>query len=367
MLITRAYKVRLYPTKDQEVRLEAILRACRWVYNHYLEERKNHYLEHKKTLPYAAMSRDLTQLRKKEELLKDIQTVPIQQSLRRLDSAYNSFFRKQNKFPRFKSRFDNHQSFQKPKDWRVVGNRIQIQKDLNVKFRGNMNEKADLGTLFVSRDSTGKWFASVVAQIKVKTPKKYTAPIGIDVGLETLATLSTGKKFPNIRAQEKLQAKLTKAQRELARKQRGSNRRIKAKVRIARVYEKIRNIRTNHVHNITAEIVKKNPSVIAIEDLNVSNMMKDRRVSRSLGDASLKEVLRQIEYKQKWNGGKVVKIDRYFPSSKTCSKCGFIVDELPLSKRSWKCEKCATIHDRDINAAKVILAQSSAYGERGTK
>lgn len=357
MLVNYSYKIRLYPNREQEKMMLAIIDGTRWVYNHYLEERKKHYLENKKTLPYLVMARDLTQLRRTNELLHPLQAEPLQQALRRLDSAYNSFFRKQNSFPKFKSGLDSRQSFQKHQDWRVQGKKIQIQKDLVVKFRGNI-EGEDFGTLVVSWVS-GRWFASISAKKDVKATKRFTKPIGIDVGSETLATLSTGEKFSNFRAQEKLQSKLTKAQRQLTKKKKGSYRRKKAKLKVARIYQKIADTRANHIHNTTHAIVNKNPSLIAIEDLNVKKMMGKRSVARSLGDASLGEFLRQITYKQEWRGGKVVKIDRYFPSSKTCSKCGFILDSLPLSKRSWKCPQCDTKHDRDVNAAKNILKQAS--------
>lgn len=345
--------------------LVSIVGSCRYVWNHFLEQRKNYYLENKKNLPYAVMARDLTKFRKSTDWLSTVQSEPLQQSLRRLDKAYNSFFRKQNQFPRFKSKKDSKQSFQKHQDWRVLGQKIQIQKDLIVKFRGEISDKADLGTIVVSKHSTGKWFATITAKVEMKTPKKYTKPIGIDVGLETLATLSTGKKYKNIQPQKTLQGRLTSLSRSLARKVIGSNRRERARIEVAKIYEKIRNIRQNHIHQITHNIVSKNHATIAVEDLNVSGMMRNRHLARSLADASMRELLRQVQYKQEWRGGKFIKIDRFFPSSKTCSSCNFVVDKLPLSVRSWKCPKCSKRHDRDFNAAKVILAQGLAHSPRG--
>lgn len=365
MIVNKSYKVRLYPNKRQEQMLVSIVGSCRYVWNHFLEQRKNYYLENKKNLPYAVMARDLTKFRKSTDWLSTVQSEPLQQSLRRLDKAYNSFFRKQNQFPRFKSKKDSKQSFQKHQDWRVLGQKIQIQKDLIVKFRGEISDKADLGTIVVSKHSTGKWFATITAKVEMKTPKKYTKPIGIDVGLETLATLSTGKKYKNIQPQKTLQGRLTSLSRSLARKVIGSNRRERARIEVAKIYEKIRNIRQNHIHQITHNIVSKNHATIAVEDLNVSGMMRNRHLARSLADASMRELLRQVQYKQEWRGGKFIKIDRFFPSSKTCSSCNFVVDKLPLSVRSWKCPKCSKRHDRDFNAAKVILAQGLAHSPRG--
>lgn len=363
----RAYKVRLYPNKTQELLLQKTLDASRYVYNHYLEKRKNHYLEGNGTLKYAVMARDLTQLRKTDSALVGVQAVPIQQALRRLDKSYNAFFRGTSRFPKFKSRFSHRESFQKFRDWRMVANKIQIQSDLVVKYRGFIDETAILGGLIVIKESTGKWYATVFADVSVEPTKTFTEPIGIDVGIETLAVTSDGKKYKNVRPQESLQNKLTHAQRTLARRKKGSNRRAKAKEAVARVYAKIRNKRENHIHHISREIVNGNPSHIAMEDLNVAGMGQDRKLARVIADASMRELTRQIEYKQKWNGGTFEKIGRFFPSSKTCHCCGFIVDSLPLSERKWTCPQCGVEHDRDINASKVILVQSLAYSERGEK
>lgn len=356
MLISRAYKVQLYPNREQEAKMLAILEGTRWVYNHFLEQRKKHYLENHKTLPYREMARELTKVRRTTKELKDIQAEPLQQALRRLDGAYNRFFRKTHSFPRFKSQFARKQSFQKHQDWRLKDNKIQVQKDLLIKFKGFI-DKAEYGTLVVTHESTGNWFASVTATIQGDKTARKKKPIGIDVGIETLATLSTGEKFANIRPQKTLQEKLTKAQRNLKKKVKGSKRHQKAKLEIARIYKKIADIRGNHIHQTSRAIVNKNASVIAIEDLDIKKMMGGM-VARSLADASLGEFLRQIKYKQEWSGGKVVEIDRYFPSSKTCSKCGFILESLPLSKRTWECPECGAKHDRDINAAKNILKQA---------
>lgn len=358
--------MKLYPNKGQEAQLQAIIDGSRFVYNHFLEQRKNHYLEHKKTISYAVMARELTKLRYQVGFLKPLQTEPLQQSLRRLDKAYNSFFRKTAKFPKFKSRFDARQSFQKHQAWRVVGNRIQIQKDLQVKYRGQIDDTATLGTLVILKES-GKWYATTTAKVEYEIPKKYGKPVGIDVGLETLATLSTGQKFANIQPQKTLQSKLTRAQRVLARKKKGSKRRQLAKVAVNKIYAKIRHKRENHIHQVSSSILKDSPSLVAVEDLNVAGMMKNRHLSRALGDASLRILLKQLKYKQEWRGGTYAEIGRFFPSSKTCHKCGCIADKMPLSVRKWKCQNCGTLHDRDINAAKVILAQASVQDARGGK
>lgn len=361
MIIQRGYKVRLYPNKEQEQKMLSIIGACRWVYNHFLEQRKNYYLEHKKTLPYAEMSRNLTQLRYKINWLSEIQTTPLQQSLRCLDKAYNNFFRKISNFPKFKSKKDNKQTFRKFRDFSFTDNKLQIQKDLLVNFRGNLpNKYIKLGTLTVSKENTGKWFASILFYEDIQQPKKYNKSVGIDVGLKHLVITSNGKKYSNIQPQKTLQKKLKKAQQDLSRKKIGSTRREKQKVVVARLFEKIKNIRQDYLHKTSHSIVSKNHALIAVEDLSVKNMLGNRRLSRAISDASWSELIKQLEYKQNWKGGKFIKIGKFFPSSKTCSNCGFLKDKLPLNIRKWVCPKCGIKHDRDINAAKMILKMAES-------
>ncbi len=354
MEIRRAYKVRLYPNKVQEQKLLQTLGASRFVYNYFLAARKSYYVEYGKNLSYMQMSRDLTQMRR-SMWLGDLQGEPMSQSLRRMDRAYSTFFRTKKGFPKFKSKKASKQSFQKHVEWRVRENRIQIQQDLLVKFRGTIDPEAKLGTLVVSYQA-GKWYASMTARVVVKPAKRHTKPIGLDVGLTTLVTTSKGVKYENIQPQKSNQRALTLAQRKLARRQKGSNRRAKARLELARVHEKIANIRKNHLHQVSSAITAKNHGLIAVEDLNVRGMVRNRSLARAISDAGWSELIRQIEYKQLWKGGELVKIDRYFPSSKTCSACGFLSETMPLSVRSWKCP-CGAVHDRDINAAKNILAQ----------
>lgn len=364
MKTQRAYKIQLYPNKFQEKQLMGITNACRFTYNYFLANRIGYYKEFGKTLSYMHMSRDLTQLRNSLGWLSEVQHEPVAQSLRRLDRTYKTFFKNKKGFPKFKSKNDSRKSFQKHSDWRLRGNKLQIQGDLVVKYRGTIDPAAELGTLTVICE-TGKWYATMTALLEVKLPTKHTKPIGIDLGLETLATLSTGEKCANIHPQKTNQTRLTRASRVLARRQKGSNRHAKAKLVLARVHKDIANIRLNHLHQISNAITAKNHSLIAVEDLNVKGMVRNRNLARTISDAGWSELIRQIEYKQLWKGGEVVKIDRFFPSSKLCNVCDFIAETMPLSVRKWKCGGCNTEHDRDINAAKNILKEVLACRMRG--
>ncbi len=363
MNIHKAYKIRLYPNKSQERVLLSKIGATRFVFNYFLDAKISYYKEYGKTLSPLLISKDLTQMRHVMWLSEHSKT-ELQQSLRRLDTSYTKFFSKKSQFPKFKSRKDNRQSFQKHRDWRIVGNRLHLQRYFSIKFRGFVDPEAQLGTLTVVYEA-GKWYASMVAKIDIKLPTKHTKPIGFDLGLTTLLTSSTGQKYENIQPQKTNQKRLTRASRVLSRKQMGSNRRAKAKLQLTRTHQKIANIRKNHLHQISSAITAKNHSLIAVEDLNVKGMVKNRNLARAISDAGWSELVRQIEYKQLWKGGEVVKIDRFFPSSKLCNVCDFISETMPLSVRKWKCGGCNTVHDRDVNAAKNILKEALAYRVRG--
>lgn len=361
MEVRKAYKVRIYPNKVQEQILLQTIGACRFVYNFYLNLQVNAYMQTGKNITYADLSRDLTILRNSSEYpwLKEVQATPVQQSLRKLEVAYSRFFRKQSNLPKFKSKRDVRQSFSKPRDWRIHNGRIIIQDNARVKFRGTLPpEGAALKTLTVSVTKTGKWFASIQVIETIEQPNELKGAMGVDLGLTHTAITSDGQKFDNLTFQKKHLKRLKLLQQSLNRKQKGSKRREKAKLEVAQLNEKIANLRKNHLHQVSSAITGKNHAMIAVEDLSVMNMMKNRRLSRSISDVSWGELLRQIEYKQAWKGGEFIKIDRFFPSSKTCSDCLNVADSLPLSIREWICSDCGSRHDRDINAALNILKQA---------
>lgn len=215
MLIRKAYKIRLYPNNEQEQKMLQIIGACRFVWNYYLEQKKNYYEIHSKTLNLSKVSKDLTELRKKTEWLSKIQLLPLQQSLRRLEKSYLRFFKKKTLFPKFKSKKDIGQSFQKHQDWKIINNKIQIQKDLKIRFRGNLPEKyIKQGTLVVSYKA-GRWFASIIFQEERKSPKKYSKSIGIDVGIKHLAITSEGKKYENLNVARNQQGKMRILQKKI--------------------------------------------------------------------------------------------------------------------------------------------------------
>jgi len=353
----RGYKIKIYPNNEQKQILLKNIGSCRFVYNHFLALKKQTYLETGKNITYNVMSKELTKLRKEIDWLQEAQFQPLQQSLRNLDVAYNRFFRKQAKFPVFKKK-NKKNTMKKVNGWNIAGNKIKIMKNAEIRFRGVFPQNRE-GTLTITKDSAGGWWASTLGEKKCKQTKLKKSALGVDLGLETLATTSDGNKYENIRSLGKILERIKFASKSLSKKKKGSVRREKARMILARLYRKASFIRINHLHHISKKIVSKNHAMIALEDLAVANMMKNRRLSRSIGDAGWGELVRQIKYKQEWKGGSVVQIGRFFPSSKTCSVCNFIVDTLPMSVRKWTCGKCNTKHDRDINASVMIAKQAT--------
>ena len=365
MVIHKAYRLKLYPNKTQEKRLLEIADGARFVWNYYLAQKRDRYLMGGKSPSYLQCARDLTDLKRQDgmEWLDGVLVHPLQQSLRSLDRAYGAFFRKSAQFPRFKSKKDSRRSFRIPVGWKLRGSKLQIERGVVIRMRGTHPPmKARQMSVTVSRDACGTWWASILTEQEIKPKKKTGAPLGVDLGLNHLAVLSDGRKIENIRPRKQLQKRMKTLQRLLARKEKGSNASILVKLALARLHRKVGYVRSNHLHHVSKQIASENQAVIVCEDLAVKNMIRNHRLASSIADASWSELIRQLQYKQEWSGGTLVKIGRFFPSSKTCSSCGFIIQELALSVRYWTCPSCHESHDRDVNAAKVIASQWPGNG-----
>jgi putative transposase len=356
--IHKSYKFRIYPTKEQESLLSKHFGHCRFVFNRFLNERKEKYLNEKTSLNYYDNARTLTELKKDEEFvwLKEVNSQSLQASIRNLDIAYKNFFNKQNKFPRFKSKYDR-QSFKVPQNVSVEEGKLVIPK-FKEGIKLNLHRKLEGKPLFatISKSTTGRYYVSITCEVSYIPFDKTNKSVGIDTGIKDLAILSDGKVYENIRTLKTKLKKLKYEQRQLSKKTKGSNSRLKQKSKLAKVHEKLTNIRKDYLHKVSTEIIK-NHDVICIEDLAVKNMMKNHKLAQAFSDVSLGAFYTMLEYKSNWNDKTVVKIDRFFPSSKTCSRCGWIKQDLTLSIREWTCESCGEVHDRDVNAAKNILKQ----------
>lgn len=351
------YKVKLYPTRSQEQELLKYAGACRFVYNYFLDRKTKLYAEEGENLSYLMMSKELTALRKELPWL-NITRAPLDQTLRKLDNALGNFFKKRSAYPVFKKK-NGPQSVSKFGEWRVMGNRLHIFRGLGgVRFRGPL-PTGKRRTLTISRDAVGDWYASTLAEVEKEQPI-LKGTIGLDMGLMHLVTTSDGEKYENPKVLGGLLNRVRRDSKALSRTKKGSKTRSKKRLRLARTYRRVERVRTNGLHHTSTAIVRKNHTMIAVEDLNVRGMMQNRRLSRGISDASWSRLVAMLTYKQEWRGGKVVKVDRFFPSSKTCSDCGYVMSTLPLNVRQWTCPECGSSHDRDINAARNI----KSAGER---
>ena len=357
--IFKSFKFKIYPNKKQEILLAKHFGANRFVFNYYLNSRKESYLgEDKKSLNYYDNANDLTQLKKDENFnwLKEINSQSLQSSIRNLDTAYNKFFRKQTKFPRFKSKY-NRQSFKIPQNVLIKDNKLNIPK-FKEGIKINLHQEIEGKIMFatISKSTTSKYYVSITCEVNHKPFEKTNSKVGIDTGIKDLAILSDGKVYENIKTLKSNLKKLKYEQRQLSKKVKGSSSRNKQRKNLALVHEKITNVRKDYLHKISTEIIKSQ-DVICIEDLAVKNMMKNHKLAQAFADVSLGTFYSMLEYKAKWNDKTIIKIDRYFPSSKMCSNCSWINQDLTLKDREWSCPSCGEKHDRDFNAAKNILKQ----------
>lgn len=365
MVILKAFKFRLRPNKEQKEQLGRQFGACRFVWNHYLRQRIDHYAETGKGLNYYDNARDLTQLKRRPEYewLKEANSQSLQQSLQDLTVAYTNFFAKHAKFPHFK-RKEARQSFRVPQSFRAEDNCLSIPKITPIKMTIHRPLGGKMKSVTISRTPSGKYFASILCKIEVPEPKYEGGEIGIDLGLTHFIVTSEGEKVNAPQFFRKAERKLSRLQHILSRRQKGSSGWQKARLAVARQREHIANQRADFLHKLSRRLVDEN-QVIGIETLNVKGMLANHHLAKSISDAGWGKFVRQLDYKGTWHGCHIHRVDRFFPSSKRCHACGHINEALHLSDREWTCPKCGTIHDRDVNAAINILIFSTA-GTAGT-
>lgn len=364
MDIKRAYKFRFYPTSEQEEILVKTFGCTRFIYNYMLRLRTDAWMQKKERIGYHESSAALTALKKQSEYawLNDVSSVPVQQSLRHLQTAFANFFAKRAKYPQFKRKCGNQSAEYTSSAFKLDGKSLKLAKmsgPLNIRWSRQIPKAAKVTTVTVSKDVAGRYFVSLLCDDVVAKKPEAQGKVGIDLGLTHFAILSTGEKVAAPNAFRKNEKKLAKLQRRLAKKTKGSNRRTKAKLKVARLHAKIADSRKDFLHKLSTRLINEN-QVIAVESLSVSNMQKNRCLAKSISDASWSEFVRQLEYKAHWYGRELIGIDRWFPSSKRCSDCGYTMPKMPLKIRQWACPECGSIHDRDINAARNVLAAGLA-------
>ncbi len=386
----RAYKYRFYPTPEQENLLRRTIGCVRLVYNKALATRIEAWYSKKERIGYEQTSSLLTGWKKTSELdfLNQVSCVPLQQCLRHLQKAFANFWGKRAKYPRFKKKRNGGSAEFTKSAFKWKDGKLWLAKckePLNIVWSRYLPSDAYPSTVTVKFDPSGRWYVSLLVDDQTieklpPTDKKADATqsevpsnwnahqaVGIDVGISRLISTSNGEKITNPKHFNRLYRKLKRAQKVLSRKTKGSNNRHKALLQVAKIHAKIKDARTDFLHKLTTKLVRENSSIV-IEDLSVRNMVTNRKLARSISDAAWVEMFRQIEYKCEWYGRKLIKIDRFFPSSKRCNHCGFVVEKMPLEVRFWDCPNCGTKDiDRDINAGKNILAAGLAVNVCGAE
>ncbi len=338
--------------------------CTRLVYNRALAARTEAWYGEQKRIGYVESSAMLTSWKKEDDLqfLSEVSCVPLQQGLRHLQTAFSNFFAGRTQYPNFKKKRNGGSAEFTKSAFKFRHGQVYLAKSaqaLPIRWSRKLPEGAEPSTITVKLSPAGRWSVSLLVDLEIEPLPESPKEIGIDLGVTSLVALSNGEKVVNPKGFKAKRRKLKKAQKALSRKQKGSNNRYKARLKVAKVHQEISDARIDFLHKLTTQLVRENQT-IAVEDLAVKNMVKNRKLALSISDASWGELVRQLEYKCDWYGRHFVKIDRWFPSSKRCAECGYIVEKLPLSIREWDCPKCGAHHDRDVNAAKNILAAGLA-------
>ena len=356
-VIYKTYKFRLEPNGEQKTLLSKHFGCTRFVYNHFLAERKRQYDETHKSDNYNEQARKLTEMKKSEETkwLKNINSQSLQHALRHLETAYVNFFKGKTKFPKFKSK-KSRNSFTVPQFVNIKDDRVYFPKfKEGIKIRLHKPFYGKINSATISLTTTGKYYISILTEQEYEPFEKTGKCVGVDLGLKDFVVTSDGKKYKNNRYLKRYRRKLRTAQKHLSRKQYGSNGYEKQRLKVARIHEKISDCRNDNLHKVSIELVK-DYDTICVENLNIKGMMKNHRLAESVSDVGWYRFLTYLKYKSEWNDKKVVEIDRFYPSSQTCSECGFVNSRVRnLSVREWVCPNCGHTHDRDVNAAKNIL------------
>jgi len=355
VIVQKAFKYRFFPTDAQAAQLAGTFGCARFVYNQALEYRSKSWQQEKKSIGYHDTALKLTAWKQEPEkaFLSEVSSVVLQQSLRNLDTAFTNFFEKRAQYPKFKSRRHRQSARYATNAFTFKDGRITLAKQsepLDIVWSQPLPDDAKIINLTISRDTSGRYFVSILVETAVKPLKKAKAEVGIDVGVKTLATTSEGEKIENPRPLLKREKRLKRLQRRLSRKVKDSNNRKKARLKVARLHAKISDTRRDTLQKFTTKIIRENQAIF-VEGLNVDGMLKNHNLAKHIGDAAFAEIFRELEYKAAWYGRIYLALDQFFPSSKLCSTCGHLLEELPLSVREWDCPACGVHHDRDINAA----------------
>ena len=356
----RAYKYRFYPTNEQKHMLAHPFGCVRFVYNWALRQKTDAYYTEQRRLSYKDVSEALTLLKKQDDYswLSEVSSVPLQQALRHLEKAFLNFFGRRTKYPAFKKK-RNQQSASYTSNafqWdRTSLTLAKMTEPLDIQWSRPLPDSAKPSSITVTKDCADRYFVSLLIEEDITCLEPADQSMGADLGLKAFVILSTGETVGNPKFFQKDEKKLAKAQRRHAKKQRGSKNRAKARTKVARIHARIADRRRDFLHQLSTRLIRENQT-ICVESLQVKNMVKNHSLAKAINDVGWSEFVSQLEYKAQWYGRKLVKIDKWYPSSKRCFDCGHILETLALDVRVWTCPACGVVHDRDLNAAKNIHA-----------
>jgi putative transposase len=365
----RAYKYRFYPTDEQRVVLAQTFGCVRFVYNWGLHTRSTAYKDRGEKLSYNDLAAMLPDLKKQYPWLSDVSSVPLQQSLRNLDKAFKNFFEARAKYPTFKKRQPSQSATYAANacKWDSHATRLTLAKmdtPLDIHFHRDLPQNVKLGSVTITKDCANRYFVSMLVEEDITHLPPVEQNVGLDLGLKSMVILSTGESIGNPKFFAQDEKRLAKAQRRHARTKKGSKNRQKARLKVARVHARIKDRRRDYQQKLSTRIVHEN-QVICIESLAVKHMVKNHCLAKAISEVGWGEFVRQLEYKSKWYGRTLVKIDQWYPSSKTCQACKHVLDSLPLDIREWVCPACGVVHDRDTNAARNILTEGLSVAACG--
>ncbi len=354
----RGFKYRFQPTSAQRLKLAQTFGCSRFVYNWALNLRTNSYYQDNVSLSYTDTSNALTKLKKDPEKswLKQVSSVPLQQGLRHLNTAFGNFFKGKTKYPRFKKKASRQSAHYAPNAFKWINGKLTLAKmSQPLKIRWSRYFTGEPKSVVVSKDSSNRYFVSFLVEEELEQWSQTTEEIGIDLGIKDVVVASNGFGSGNPKHYQKYQARLKTLQRRLAKKKKGSNNRYKARLKVAKLHAKIADCRKDFLHKLSTKLVSENQAIYT-ETLAVKNMMANHKLAKAIADCGWGEFLRQLEYKAKWHDRKIGAIDRWFPSTKRCNPCGHILDRLPLLVREWRCPSCNSLNLRDYNSSLNILA-----------
>ena len=363
----KAFKYKLNPTDSQKVFLDKHFGCTRFIFNYYLNLRITEYQTNNKSLSYKDNALDLTSIKGVEGFnwLREVNSQSLQDSLKNLDTSFKNFFKHKKGFPKFKSKHRKN-SFCVPQNVKVSNKGLIIPKFKEpIKMITDRKFKGEIRQCTISKTPTNEYFVSILVETEYVKLEKTGKQIGIDLGLKDFAITSDGYKYKNNRYTKTYEKQLKKHQQHLSRKTKGGNRYIKQRIKVATIHKKITNSRADNLHKITTDLIRKY-DIIVLEDLNIKGMVKNHKLSKHISDASWGKFVTMLTYKAEWNDKEIVKINRFFPSSKTCNCCGYINQNLTLDVREWTCPSCNTKLDRDLNASINILNEGNKIISSGT-